>query len=403
MLNQVRRIAMALRSIVMALAPLHTAQALNVIHNGSFEGDYGWNHVDRMGAARSGRIVSQSRVDGRWVLRVSDPDTSSHDAWQSIAAPVDAGAKYSARVRVLRVAGTSPPDVYVRYYDAKGTLLATAVANIDGPIGTWVTGSLDSSAPPRAQAAKVGVFSSDPDVGIYYFDAVELVRADAGNLVDDAGFDIEAVGAHRALGWTMREGSRGSVTISRDPADAANQALELFDASDLEAVEASTSFEVIGALSYRAGAKVYADSDSEPLELRLEFFDQQGNTIAKESARSRTHLEWDDIHLHLLAPPDAVRGRLVVRCGETERCRGWYDFLSVRESWDETTSVRYIAPAHTGNGSGRRSSDVSKGAQLRSSHCRGSTWLVRARASSSKAAQPTGTRQAAVVTRSMGW
>ncbi|MGI6610189.1 MAG: heparinase II/III domain-containing protein [Limnochordia bacterium] len=197
-------------SVALLLSPTVLAGVL--VPNASFEEPLvggmapGWPST--FGGVRfGGKEISLSReraVDGVYSIRIEDRDPKGGIGLRSGFIPVKPGAVYVASVQAFREEGQA--QLYIEFWNKSGTRIRVAIAD-SKQLGQWAPISGQETAPADAVSLTLLLYSHGANVGVTYYDQVELreISVDSTALLE---------GTRMGEMWSKQFGEASSVPPS---------------------------------------------------------------------------------------------------------------------------------------------------------------------------------------------
>jgi hypothetical protein len=139
------------------------------VPNPGFEsGLTGWTQFGAGGTTASNAVV----WEGTTSARVVDTSSSTAAGLESTRVPATPGVRYTAYARVQPLSGN--PSLYLRFYDASGTLVGNFFTGLEGGAGRWTLMETTGLAPATAARMSVLLYSHGANVGTAHFDQITL-------------------------------------------------------------------------------------------------------------------------------------------------------------------------------------------------------------------------------------
>jgi len=156
----------------------------SLLRNGSFEHE-GWCWQVPTGGMAS--LSAEQAADGKRSLKITDDSKTDGSNVRSADVRVAADKRYELRGKVFGASGTKGVGLYVKFYDADGTLLnETNTRGHIGPVGmvggadrTWRPFAFAFRTPRETARLAVWIHSISTARVTAYLDALEVVPAEA--------------------------------------------------------------------------------------------------------------------------------------------------------------------------------------------------------------------------------
>ncbi|NLN18315.1 MAG: hypothetical protein GX162_03430 [Firmicutes bacterium] len=117
------------------------------------------------------RLSNEKAVDGDYSVRIEDRNPNGGYGLRIMHIPVVPGREYEASVRAFREEGAA--QLYLEFWNEKGQRIYVEIGSA-GAMWTWDRITLRGKAPPDAATLTLLLYSHVANVGVAYYDAVEL-------------------------------------------------------------------------------------------------------------------------------------------------------------------------------------------------------------------------------------
>lgn len=341
--------AAAMEPAISQLMDEEENEAVNRLNNPGFEyksipdGSYGnlplyWTKA-YYGATSTFTLADGEQKHGELSLKITDSSTTRSAGLLSDPVSVNPGYVYTARVWAMRSATEAIGSLYLRFYDSTGQQIIQNLVAV-GSVGAWGSAELTMTAPPNAVSAKLLLYSSGVSTGTVYFDSASLVLADEE--VWDGGFDSASAGLlpENWFAYSSHTGVFQSVWN-----DAGNNVIRLVDTTADSSCGAYCKVPVTPGVPYRLSADVAADSCGAGMD--LQFYSLSGTQLGSYAVDTTSSV-YAPLEIEQVAPERAAYAKVVLYTSVAAVGEAFFDNVSFQENY----TVRYVAPAAQGNGSG---------------------------------------------------
>jgi hypothetical protein len=135
------------------------------------------------------RLSDERAVDGTYSVRIEDRDTKESYGLRSVRVPVEPGLEYEVTVQVFREEGAA--QLYLEFWNKSGERIKVDIGNA-GAMWSWTPITIRQKAPEDASSLTLLLYSHVSNVGVAFYDAVELreVTAEKAARRDGVLWDI---------------------------------------------------------------------------------------------------------------------------------------------------------------------------------------------------------------------
>lgn len=240
--------------------------------------------------------------EGTHSVKINDTSATLNGGVQSQQFSVLSGKSYTAKVKYYVESG-GPFDLYIQYYDSKGTLVTSKKVSTT-TTGSWQTLTLTDIAPfagynPVVRSANILLYSNLGNTGVAYFDsAVVSTKSTSLSNASFENLDLEGF----PYQWSSSVGTGVTPSASTTRATDGNTSLKIVDTNTASGggVRSARITSVTAGKAYVASASYYLESGN--ADLYLEFWDSSDTRIGVTSQNVTTTGSWQKVSVTGTAP-----------------------------------------------------------------------------------------------------
>jgi Carbohydrate binding domain len=132
-------------------------------------------------------VASHEHASGKQSLEIKDSDKGNYGLI-SENVPVNPGWEYRASAKHKSTGGSG--EIYIRFFDEKGTYITGFNTAVRGPVLEWKEISVTATAPNNAASAAILFYSGQANTGTYYFDDASLTEIKPILPIEKVGEDL---------------------------------------------------------------------------------------------------------------------------------------------------------------------------------------------------------------------
>lgn len=317
------------------------ADDASLLVNGDFEAPTvsgeipGWRIV--YGDAQSVRVITDQVHGGAQALLLDDRSTS--ESAGVLSAPFKATPGSLLRTETWVLANdTTPPLVYLRFYDEAGGQVGQVVKEVQLKPGAWSYFTFTAAAPEEAATGRLILYSpSSRATAVWWDDVTVGVEAPQdGPLVTNGGFETPPTD-EAIPGWRVDHGDSGSAAVVTSAAHNGQRALHLVARGGGRPVKVvNDSFRVRPGANLRVDVWLLA-RNARPCGLGIDFHDAEGRLVTEVTRQVRaTPRQWSAATEVIMVPDGARSAAVTLSAPGTSPFEVWWDDVAATEvTWQE--------------------------------------------------------------------
>ncbi|MEI8245295.1 MAG: carbohydrate binding domain-containing protein [Lentisphaerota bacterium] len=312
---------------------------------------------------------SEKAYKGSYSVRFEDNNREDGIGLLGNQIAVAPGKKYEASGYFYVESGTA--NIYIEFLDEKGKRVTAESADI--PAGSeWKPGKVTATAPANAKSARVNLYSSYANVGIFYADeinfceavsegasaatatpanaatavAVPALSASLENPVLNPSFEV--AGANNLpANWTLNGAAAANLKVTRSSEKAYKGSYSVrFEDNNREDGIGLLGNQIAVAPGKKYEASGYFYVESGTANIYIEFLDEKGKRVTAESADIPAGSEWKPGKVTATAPANAKSARVNLYSSYANVGIFYADEINFCEAVSEGASAATATPAN---------------------------------------------------------